>query len=156
MTPAPSRQGEHPADSLHAAFRVVIEVWIPSDVAYIERVVEIVRRQVAEMSFDARHVMLNVPVALTEALSNAILRGNGDDPDKHVHVRVSVTARQLVMEIRDEGRGFDLERCTRDPTRPENVEREDGRGLFLMRSLMDSVERYDQQGNVVRLTLNRR
>jgi serine/threonine-protein kinase RsbW len=108
------------------------------------------------MRFEERHVMLNVPVALTEALSNAILRGNGEDPDKHVHVRVSVTSHRLVMEVRDEGEGFDIELCTRDPTRPENVEREDGRGLFLMRSLMDSVERYDEDGNVVRLTLNRR
>jgi serine/threonine-protein kinase RsbW len=154
MTPAPGRQAEGaPSD---AAFRVAIEVWIPSDVGYIERVVEIVRRQVAEMSFDVKHVMLNVPVALTEALSNAILRGNGEDPGKHVHVRASVTAQRLVMEVKDEGRGFDIDRCTRDPTRPENVEREDGRGLFLMRSLMDSVERYDEEGNVVRLTLNRR
>jgi serine/threonine-protein kinase RsbW len=151
MTPATA------ADGLSdAVFRVAIEVWIPSDVGYIERVVELIRRQVAEMRFDERQVMLNVPVALTEALSNAILRGNGEDPGKHVHVRASMTAQRLVMEVRDEGGGFDLERCTRDPTRPENVEREDGRGLFLMRSLMDSVERYDAEGNVVRLTLNRR
>jgi serine/threonine-protein kinase RsbW len=151
MTPTTATDG--PSD---AVFRVAIEVWIPSDVAYIERVVEIIRRQVVEMSFDDRHVMLNVPVALTEALSNAILRGNGEDPGKHVYVRASVTAQRLIMEVKDEGGGFDLERCTRDPTSPENVEREDGRGLFLMRSLMDSVERYDEEGNVVRLTLNRR
>jgi len=145
-----------PVEVSGAEFRVAIEVWIPSDIGYIERVVEIVRRQVAEMRFDARHVMLNVPVALTEALSNAILRGNGDQPGKRVHVRASVTAHRLVMEVKDEGRGFDIDRCTRDPTSPENVEREDGRGLFLMRSLMDSVERYDEDGNVVRLTLYRR
>jgi serine/threonine-protein kinase RsbW len=144
------------AGDLHAEFRVAIEVWLPSDVRYIERVVDIVRRQVAEMHFDARSVMLNVPVALTEALSNAILRGNGDDPGKRVHVRVYVTAHRLVMEVKDEGPGFDIDRCTRDPTSPENVELEDGRGLFLMRSLMDSVERYDEEGNVVRLTLKRR
>lgn len=154
MNTVPARPTE--ALSSDAVFRVAIEVWIPSDVGYIERVVEIVRRQVAEMSFDTKHVMLNVPVALTEALSNAILRGNREDPEKRVHVRASVSAVQLVMEVKDEGRGFDIDRCTRDPTRPENVEREDGRGLFLMRSLMDSVERYDQDGNVVRLTLNRR
>lgn len=157
MTPVSvPRQSGEPSATADAMYRVAIEVWIPSDVGYIERVVEMVRRQVAEMSFDVRQVMLNVPVALTEALSNAILRGNREDPAKRVHVRASVDARQLVMEVRDEGRGFDIDQCTRDPTRPENVEREDGRGLFLMRSLMDSVERYDEQGNVVRLTLNRR
>lgn len=154
MNPVPARPTE--AFTSDVLFRIAIEVRIPSDVGYIERVVEIVRRQVAEMSFDTKHVMLNVPVALTEALSNAILRGNREDPDKHVHVRVSVTTRQLVMEVKDEGNGFDIDDCTRDPGRPENVEREDGRGLFLMRSLMDSVERYDDDGNVVRLTLNRR
>jgi serine/threonine-protein kinase RsbW len=148
MTPVTS-----PGDLSHAEFRVATEVWIPSDVGYIERVVEIVRRQAAQMRFDEHHVMLNVPVALTEALSNAILRGNGDQPGKRVHVRVFITPRRLVMEVKDEGRGFDLELCTRDPTSPENVEREDGRGLFLMRSLMDNVERYDEDGNVVRLTL---
>jgi serine/threonine-protein kinase RsbW len=150
MTPARSA-----GDQSTVEFRVAIEVWIPSDVAYIERVVEMVRRQVSDMRFDERHVMLNVPVALTEALSNAILRGNGDQPGKHVHVRVFVTTHRLVMEVKDEGRGFDIDRCTRDPTSPENVEREDGRGLFLMRSLMDTVERFDEGGNVVRLILNR-
>jgi serine/threonine-protein kinase RsbW len=155
MNPGHIPPSHHASDAVDA-FRVAIEVWLPSDVGYIERVVEMVRRQVAEMHFDVRHVMLNVPVALTEALSNAILRGNREDPEKHVHVRALVNARQLVMEVKDEGRGFDIERCTRDPTRPENVEREDGRGLFLMRQLMDSVERYDENGNVVRLTLNRR
>jgi serine/threonine-protein kinase RsbW len=60
-----------------------------------------------------------------------------------------------VLEVSDQGTGFDLEACTRDPTRPENLDREDGRGLFLMRSLMDRVERYSDGGNVVRLTVHR-
>lgn len=100
--------------------------------------------------------MLNVPVALTEALSNAILRGNGDDPAKHVHVRAQVDSERLVVEVADEGSGFDLEASAIDPTTPANIDREDGRGLFLMRKLMDSVERIDlANGSVVRMTLNR-
>ncbi len=134
----------------------VIEVDIPNDVRQIERVVELVRHECAVMSFAARQVMLNVPVALTEALSNAILRGNGEDPEKHVLVRAVVDTRRLVVEVVDQGGGFDIDACTIDPTTPENVGREDGRGLFLMRNLMDRVERFeDQNGNVVRLTLNR-
>ena len=150
MTPAMS--GDGPLD---AVFRVAIEVWIPSDVAYIERVVEMIRRQVAEMRYDDRQVMLNVPVALTEALSNAILRGNGENRDKHVRVRASLDHNSLVMEVADEGEGFDLDDCTIDPTTGENIDREDGRGLFLMRRLMDRVERFTDHGNVVRLTLRR-
>ena len=134
----------------------VVEVDIPSDVQYIERVVEAVQRECAQMQFGARQLMLNLPVALTEALSNAILRGNGDDPAKHVRVMARVDTSCLVVEVQDEGRGFDLDLCTLDPTTPGNVDREDGRGLFLMRKLMDRVERFDDgRGNTVRLTLRR-
>ncbi|PYP68707.1 MAG: hypothetical protein DMD26_01295 [Gemmatimonadetes bacterium] len=134
----------------------VIEVDIPSDVQYIEKVVELVQRECALMRFGARQLMLNLAVALTEALSNAILRGNNDDPAKHVHVMARVDPGQLVIEVQDEGEGFDLDRCTSDPTTPANVEREDGRGLFLMRQLMDSVERFDgARGNTVRLIMIR-
>jgi len=134
----------------------VVELDIPSDVAFIETVVELVRRECQVMAFGRRQIMLNVPVALTEALSNAILRGNGDDPAKHVHVRAEVDARRLVVEVGDEGPGFDLEESEIDPTMPGNLDREDGRGLYLMRKLMDRVERVEvPHGSMVRMTLNR-
>lgn len=108
------------------------------------------------MEFAPRQLMLNLPVALTEALSNAILRGNADDPRKHVRVRAHVDHHMLVVEVTDQGAGFNLDSCTIDPTTPDRLESEDGRGLFLMRKLMDSVEcRGDGDGNVVRLTLRR-
>jgi serine/threonine-protein kinase RsbW len=134
----------------------VVEVDIPNDVDQIERVVDLVQRQCEALAFGPRQVMLNVPVALTEALSNAILRGNGDDPDKHVHIRAAVDHQRLVLEVGDEGSGFDLGATLIDPTTPENLVREDGRGLFLMRKLMDRVEQFDSgDRNVIRLTLNR-
>jgi serine/threonine-protein kinase RsbW len=134
----------------------VLEVEIPNDVQYIEGVVEKVQRECALMHYGARQLMLNLAVALTEALSNAILRGNNDDPAKHVHITARVDPARLVVEVQDEGTGFDIEECTLDPTTPDNVDREDGRGLFLMRKLMDRVERFDHaRGNVVRLTLNK-
>lgn len=135
--------------------RRVIELDIPNDVRFIERVVERVQRECQDLQFAQRQVMLNVPVALTEALSNAILRGNSDDPSKTVHVRASVDPDRLVIEVRDQGQGFDLDACTVD-VGPETLEREDGRGLFLMRKLMDRVECVPSDpGNTVRLTLNR-
>jgi serine/threonine-protein kinase RsbW len=134
----------------------VVELDIPNDVRYIENVVELVRRECIELAYGQRQLMLNVPVALTEALSNAILRGNGDDPAKHVHVRAEVDSERLVVEVADEGEGFDLDASVVDPTTPGNIDREDGRGLFLMRSLMDRVERIEvPHGSVVRMTLNR-
>ena len=137
------------------ALRLGLELEIPSDVRYIQRIVELVRCQCEQMSFSQRHCSLNVPVALTEALSNAILRGNGEDPGKWVRVRLQIDSERLVVEIADEGAGFDLQQSLRDPTRPENLTREDGRGLFLMSRLMHQVERLNQRGNVVRMTLRR-
>lgn len=134
----------------------IVELDIPNDVRYIENVVELVRRECRVLDYPMRQLMLNVPVALTEALSNAILRGNRDDPGKHVHVRAEVDARRLVLEVADEGAGFDLDASLVDPTTPENIGREDGRGLFLMQQLMDRVERVEApSGSVVRMTLNR-
>ena len=145
--------GEHRrATPDHVAF----DRLIPSDVREIEPIVEEVTRECRELALSARQCALNVPVALTEALSNAILRGNRGVRDKQVRVRAVVSDSALVLEVADEGGGFDLDACTVDPTRPGNLEREDGRGLFLMRSLMDRVERYEaDERNVVRLTLRR-
>ena len=126
--------------------RISLEVVIPSDVAYIERVVDLVRHPCAELAYNAHQLALNVPVALSEAISNAILRANNEDPVKRVLVRAEIDTRQLVVDVQDEGEPFDLDDNTRDATDPENLEREDGRGLFLMRALMDRVERFDANG----------
>jgi len=138
--------------------RFPIDVRIPSDVRYIERIVRVVAQQCALYALPPRICRLNVRVALTEALSNAILYGNREDRRKPVRLRGTIDERALVFEIVDEGGGFDLDECTTDPTLEENLVREDGRGLFLMRQLMDRVERFQRGGgveNVVRLTLHR-
>ena len=129
---------------------------VPSDLAQIESIVAQVVHRCRECRFDARQLSLNVPVALTEAIANAMLRGNGQDVGKEVRVRAEVTEARLVVEVEDKGAGFDLDACCEDPTTPENLEREDGRGLFLMRTLMDEVVRVEGVANVVRLTLRRR
>ena len=133
-------------------------VAIPSDVTRIEGVVETVVARCVARDFPRRACALNVPVALTEALANAIVNGNGEDAAKHVEVRGCLDDRALVLDVYDEGGGFDLEARTNRPGDPGFQEREDGRGLFLMRSLMDRVEQFaapDRGGNVVRLTLRR-
>ena len=138
-----------------ARLRVALELEIPSDVRYIESVVEIVARHCEQFRFTSRQCALNIPVALTEALSNAILRGNGERDGPRVQVKADVTPARLVLEVVDEGSGFDLAECLVDPTSPENIEREDGRGLFLMTRLMDELERFSSHGNVIRMTLRR-
>jgi serine/threonine-protein kinase RsbW len=138
-----------------AKSRVAMDLEIPSDVKYIEGVIELATRKCRELRIPARKCSLNVRVALAEALSNAILRGNGESAHKHVRVRATVSDEKVVFDIVDEGAGFDLDADRPDPTAPENLMTEDGRGLFLMHKLMDNVEQFRKNGNVVRLTLNR-
>jgi serine/threonine-protein kinase RsbW len=134
---------------------VALDIEIPSDVKYIESVIELATRKCRELHLPPRKCSLNVPVALAEAISNAILRGNAEAANKHVRVRAVVSDEAVVFDVVDEGPGFDLGADRPDPTQAENLEMEDGRGLFLMHRLMDNVERFQSDGNVVRLTLRR-
>ncbi len=140
-----------------AKMRVTLDLEIPSDVHEIERVVELVQKECRQLKIEPEKCSLNVPVALTEALSNAILRGNGDDASKHVRVRalVNKAGDMLVVDVTDEGPGFDLPASTRNCTTAENVLREDGRGLYLMQCLVHRVEQFAGGGNTVRLTVQR-
>lgn len=135
--------------------RVAVDVVIPSDVKAIEPVVALVVQRCRELHFPSRACTLNIPVALSEALSNAIISGNSGDASRRVRVRATVDDRELVLDVTDEGAGFDLADATRDPTTPAMLLREDGRGLFLMRRLMDRVEQFHEHGNVVRMVLLR-
>lgn len=139
-----------------------LDLTIASDVQAIEGVVDAVVARCAAHAYPRRVCSLNVPVALSEALANAILRGNRERADKRVRVRACVDDAQLVVEVQDEGEAFDIDACFADPRAADRLEREDGRGIFLMRALMDRVERYaaepsgsETRGNVVRLTLRR-
>ncbi len=133
--------------------RVAMDVEIPSDVKYIEGVVELATRKCRELSVPASKCSLNVRVALAEAISNAILRGNAKSAGAHVRVKATVTDDRIVFDIVDDGPGFDLGAERPDPTKPENLTMEDGRGLFLMQRLMDDVQQFRKNGNVIRLTL---
>jgi len=135
--------------------RVAFDLQIPSEVEYIEGVVELARQRCRELKISAAKCSLNIPVALSEALSNAILRGNEAAGGKQVRIRAIISDTDLVFEVVDEGPGFDVDECIRDCTTEENLTKEEGRGLFLMRLLMDRVESFRDNGNVVRLTLHR-
>jgi serine/threonine-protein kinase RsbW len=78
-------------------------------------------------------------VATTEAVNNGIIHGNKRDPKKKVKLTCEIDNSSLIIRVHDEGRGVDPSRLP-DPLSEENLLRENGRGVFLMRSLMDKVE----------------
>lgn len=124
---------------------------VPSNLRYVGEAVDLIADHCRTGTLSERRIEFNLRTALAEALANAIRYGNGEDPAKHVHVRVEVTTAAILVQIEDEGLGFDPGRQP-DPTAPHNVVREDGRGLFVMRHLVDQVA-FNESGNVVWLTL---
>jgi serine/threonine-protein kinase RsbW len=125
---------------------------LPNDVQCIEEAVEFVARRCCDCQAVARRLRLNFRVGLTEALSNAMIYGNGSDPAKRVRVEVFLRPDCLTARVTDQGPGFDPT-LVPDPTTPRNLHRVGGRGLFLMRELMDEVQ-FNEQGNSVTLILN--
>jgi len=124
---------------------------LPSDVRSIEHAVQYVIGRCPRCLEEARRLDLNFRVGLTEALSNAMLYGNHRDPSKRVLVEIAFLQECIEARVTDQGDGFDPA-AVPDPTTPENLMKPCGRGLFLMRKLMDEV-RYNDQGNQVTLVL---
>ena len=91
-----------------------------------------------------------IEIAISEALANAVIHGNHENTDKHVDVicRCSMDGELLII-VRDEGEGFDCS-AVPDPTEPERLFLTSGRGLHLMRTLMDEVS-FEENGTVVRM-----
>jgi serine/threonine-protein kinase RsbW len=109
---------------------------------------------VAEAGFDSDQ-KLDLAVALSEALSNAVVHGNRQHPRARVAITVTVVPRkQAVIEVKDAGNGFDHANLS-DPTDGPQLLEPRGRGVFLMKRLVDLVE-FLPPGNRVRLTVGRR
>lgn len=125
------------------------EITINSSVenlVYVEREIEAIFDEF-NISFD---LFGNVLIAVTEAVNNAIQYGNRNDVTKQVIIRFQAKNQRLSVVIADEGQGFDYESLP-DPTAPENLEKMEGRGIFLMKSLSDGLSFY-KNGSEVEMT----
>lgn len=132
-------------------FRTELRLDVPSDVAMVGEAVELISDACLTGVLSRRRVRFNLRTALAEAITNAILYGNGQDPAKHVRVRVELGPHAVRIHVEDDGTGFDAD-AVPDPTTPDRLSREDGRGLFVMRHLVDQVS-FNDRGNGVCLTL---
>lgn len=116
----------------------------------VDRVIDAVKA--AGLSRDQHE---SLAVAVTEALSNAAVHGNRLHSDKQVRIAVAVSpGLGAIVEVSDSGQGFDTTKLA-DPTDPARILEPGGRGVFLMRRLVDQLE-YNTAGNRVRLTMRRR
>lgn len=124
---------------------------VPSDLEYVGPAVELIAGRFRTGILSPRRVRFNLRTALAEALANAIAYGNRLDPRRHVSVRVEAGREAVRIYVTDDGDGFDPA-AVPNPTLPAYLEREDGRGLFVLRSLVDRVD-FNEKGNSVCLTL---
>lgn len=120
----------------------------PENIAIIESLIDEIRENNA---FD-EECYGDVLIAMTEAVNNAIVHGNKLHEDKMVVVEYELQERNLYFKITDQGAGFDFDNVP-DPTSPENLEKPNGRGVFLMRSLADECA-FEDDGRIVELTFN--
>jgi serine/threonine-protein kinase RsbW len=120
---------------------------LPSQVALISAFVDQLMRFIANCR-NQEDSVLEIEIALREALANAIVHGNQEDPHKQIHVACRcATDGEVSITVGDEGQGFDSN-AVPDPTTPENLLTKHGRGIYVMKSLMDEV-RFEQGGAVV-------
>ena len=91
----------------------------------------------------------DVEIALREALANAIIHGNHEDRRKHVHVTCRCGPDEVSIAVKDEGNGFDINTVP-DPTVRENIGSVHGRGILMIKALMDEV-RFEEGGVVLRM-----
>lgn len=93
-------------------------------------------------------------LAVTEATTNAIIHANKCDINKKVKIKVELIEKQLFIHIFDEGKGFDPSKVP-DPTQPENLLKDSGRGLYLMKVYMDDLKyNVTSEGTETILVLN--
>ena len=132
---------------------VLVTLRLPSEIECIEEAVELVTRHCLAGHETSTKTRFRLQVVLSEALSNAIVRGNREDRGKWVDVRAELQADAIRLEVTDEGPGFDPD-AGPEPIRPQQLDEANGRGLYLIRKLVDLVQ-FNEQGNSICMILRR-
>lgn len=117
----------------------------PENIAIVERLID----EICEKHSVIEEHYGDILIAMTEGVNNAIVHGNKLDIRKNVSVEYETRKKDLFFRITDEGPGFDYDNLP-DPTAPENLERPNGRGVFLMRNLADECA-FEDDGRVVEI-----
>ena len=130
-----------------------VSVRLPSDIDCIEEAVALLTYHCTAGMRASSRLRFRLQVVLAEALANAMLRGNREQPGTWVDVRAVLLPELVRLHIADEGPGFDPA-AVPEPVTPARLHQPNGRGLFLMRHLADSVD-FNAQGNAVCITLRR-
>lgn len=123
---------------------------IPSDIKYIREVSSKILKSLEPYNLN-EGMLSDIRLCVEEAVRNSIVHGNLNDRKLPVTVDYGIeTGNALIIDIADNGKGFDHNKVP-DPTHEGNLLKGSGRGVYLIRKLMDKVE-YNNKGNKIRLT----
>jgi len=131
---------------------VIEKLSVPSDLSSLSIVESLIDRVCGSLGVH-EDAYGNILIAVTEAVNNAVIHGNQFNVKKDIDVEVLDIDDRLCFTVKDKGNGFDFENLP-DPTAPENIEKENGRGIFLIKNLADDLV-FDQGGRVVNIFFNR-
>ncbi len=135
----------------HKMELIVNKIEFNSDIKNIN----IVEKLIDDLSSDYKlhnDIYGKLLLAVVEGVNNAIVHGNKLDKEKLVIVEYLLDDSKVEFIIKDEGSGFDYTQVP-DPTKPENLEKTHGRGIFLMHHLADEIE-FEDEGSSVKMTFN--
>ena len=124
------------------------KISIPSDFVYLKDVENFILgilEDVQASDFISGYIILCV----SESVNNAIYHGNKQDLNKHVTIFAECKDNYLLVEVADEGIGFNFENLP-DPTIAENLRKEGGRGLFIIKNLVDQIS-FKNKGSIIQL-----
>jgi serine/threonine-protein kinase RsbW len=133
-------------------FTIIKSLKLPSNNDAIGLVENLIDEICAELAVN-EDAYGNVLIAVTEGINNAIQHGNKYNNDLFITLAVSNNSAEFCFAITDEGEGFDFDALP-DPTAPENIMKENGRGVYLMRNLADEVI-YEDHGKTVCIYFNK-
>jgi len=120
---------------------MIISEKLPSRLEIIPEFIQTFMEKIKHLLLEEGDIF-NIKLSLEEALVNAIKHGNKLHPNLSVEVNIEIQDDRLMIEVVDQGEGFDFKSIP-DPTNEENLKKLSGRGIFLIRKLMDKVDFFD-------------
>jgi serine/threonine-protein kinase RsbW len=128
------------------------QITIPSSLDYLPKVDEYVEGKLRELGVDEDR-LADIAVSVTEAVTNAVLHGNKNDLTKKVQVKLKADSSRVEITVEDQGNGFNPE-SIQSPVEEGNLLKEAGRGIFILKSLMDEVDFVilPRKGTTVKMT----
>jgi len=122
--------------------KLEVDITVPSQTCYLSligKIGEDVARSLSRYTGDREELAYHLNTVLTEAITNVIVHANEGDPSRTVHLTIEVGENRLYIRVYDEGHGFDAASLALPPLPSPDALSERGRGIFIIRALMDSV-----------------